>query len=155
MIIKTTTLVILSFLILFSCKAQEKHSKMEKVESVLIAKGNLYGSGSEGIVEQNLIISNQKDWNDLLIKMDSINKVSNSFLETNIDFSLFNVIAVFDKVRGSGGYSLNLNIVNDSENILINTIYLSPKGIANAIMTQPFCLVKISKTDLKVIFNSN
>ena len=122
-------------------------------ESSLIAKGNLYGSGAEGIVAQNLIISNQNDWDNLIEQMNSVNKVSDSFSETTIDFSKNSIIAVFDDVKGSGGYSLELDISSTSENTLVSVSHIAPKGNATTVMTQPFHIVKITKSDLPVIFN--
>ncbi len=57
------------------------------METTLIAKENLHGNGAEGISEQNLIISDQTTWNDLITQMNSVNNVSDNFTETDIDFS--------------------------------------------------------------------
>jgi hypothetical protein len=149
---KTNILSIVLFLLVLSCKTNVESSKMEIVESFLIAKGNLYGAGSEGIPAQNLIIDNQTDWNNLKKKMDSVNKVSDTFKETTIDFSKFNVIAVFDEVKGSGGHSLELTINSNSENRIVNVSHLAPEGSATTVMTQPFYIVKIAKSKLPIVF---
>jgi len=51
-------------------------SKMVNIESTLIGKGNLNGFKAEGIVEQNLVISDQATWNSLITQMNSVNNVS-------------------------------------------------------------------------------
>lgn len=150
---KKKTLIIVSLLFIFSCKTNVESSKMGKLESVLIAKGNLYGSGAEGIDEQNIIITNQNDWNNLMAQMNSVNKVSDSFSETKIDFSEYIIIAVFSDVQGSGGHSLELDISATSENTLVSVNHIAPKGNTTTVMTQPFYIVKITKSDLPVVFN--
>jgi hypothetical protein len=149
---KTNIISIVLFLLVLSCKTNVESSKMEKVDSFLIAKGNLYGSGAEGLTAQNLVIDNQGDWNSLVNKMDSVNKVSDTFEETKIDFSKFNVIAVFDEVKGSGGYSLELTINSNSKNRIVNVSRLAPEGSATTVMTQPFYIVKIAKSKLPIVF---
>jgi hypothetical protein len=149
---KTNIISIVLFLLVLSCKTNVESSKMEKVDSFLIAKGNLYGSGAEGLTAQNLVIDNQGDWNSIVNKMDSVNKVSDTFKETTIDFSKFNVIAVFDEVKGSGGHSLELTINSNSKNRIVNVSRLAPEGSATTVMTQPFYIVKIAKSKLPIVF---
>jgi hypothetical protein len=149
---KTNIISIVLFLLVLSCKTNLESSKMEKVDSFLIAKGNLYGSGAEGLTAQNLVIDNQGEWNSLVNKMDSVNKVSDTFEETKIDFSKFNVIAVFDEVKGSGGHSLELIINSNSKNRIVNVSHLAPEGSATTVMTQPFYIVKIAKSKLPIVF---
>jgi hypothetical protein len=149
---KRRVLIVISLLFVFSCKTTIESSKMKKVESLLIAKGDLYGAGAEGIAEQNMIIDNETDWNDLMTKMNSVNKVSDSFKETVIDFSEFNVIAAFDQIRGNGGYSLELHMNSNSKNCIVNVTRLYPQGNATTVMTQPFYLVKIAKRELPIVF---
>jgi len=148
---KNLLIILLSILIL-SCSSNDYNPKMTNVESTLIAKDNLYGNGTEGISEQNLIISNQTAWNDLISQMDSGNNVSDNFIETDIDFSKYKIIAVFDEIKGKAGHSLELNIMANSENIIVNITDLSPKEIAASVITQPFHIVKIQNSDLPIIF---
>ena len=49
---------------------------MVNIEPILIAKDNLYGNGGEGISEQNLVISDQNTWIELISQMNSVNNVS-------------------------------------------------------------------------------
>ena len=66
---KIQALIIVSLVFLVGCKCNKTaSSKMVNttIESVLIAKGNLYGSGEEGIEAQNLVVSNQEDWDEVM-----------------------------------------------------------------------------------------
>mgnify|MGYP003630599265 FL=1 len=152
---KIQTLIILSLLFVVSCKCNkinQNNAKMGIVETVLISKGNLYGSGSEGIAKQNTVIENLSDWERLINQMNSVNNVSEGFTETKIDFSKYAVIAVFNDVKGSGGHTIELDISKTSEKTLVTVKYTSPKGNATTVMTQPYYIAKISKQDLPIFF---
>ena len=80
-------LILLLSVFILSCNSDNTTQReMTNIESTLIAKGNLYGNGAEGIVEQNVVISNQLTWNALIDQMDSVNNVSDGFTETEINF---------------------------------------------------------------------
>ncbi|WP_400075216.1 protease complex subunit PrcB family protein [Winogradskyella sp. R77965] len=146
------TFAILVLLLALNCKSTQSQEKMNKEDITLIAKGNLYGSGEEGIEKQNTVITNQSNWQDLMAKMNSINKVSDGFSESKIDFSKYTVIAVFDNVKTSGGHSLELDIKSNSENVEVEVSRNSPAGMATSLMTQPYYIAKIVKSDLPIIF---
>ena len=135
-----------------SCNSDDDNSEMVNVESTLIAKDNLFGNGDEGIIEQNLEITNQNTFDNLISQMNSVNNVSDNFSEIDIDFSQYKVIAIFDEIRGNGGHSLELNIMSNSENIIVNITDVVPGGNATTVITQPFHIVKISNSDLPIIF---
>lgn len=139
-------------LVLINCKSHINTAKMEHVVYSLIAKGNLYGSGAEGLEKQNLVISNTEDWIALMTQMDAINKVSESFSETTIDFSEFTVIAVFDEVRTSGGHQLELDIAPNSNAVVVDVKHKAPDGNSTMVMTQPFYIVKMPKQNLPIVF---
>ena len=157
-----TTLLLMIMFCAFSCKCkiQDHNISNTKMENnniatqdyIVISKGNLYGSGAEGIEDQNLVITNENDWNELIAKMDSVNKVSDSFSETEIDFSKYSLIAVFDTVKGSGGHSLEIDVKPNSENIEVHVSRKSPEGMATTVMTQPYVIVKIAKSELPIVF---
>ena len=157
-----TNLLLVVLLCALSCKCKIKNNdientnmenaKVETEESNVIAKGNLYGSGAEGIEAQNLIITNQNDWEELMVKMNSVNKVSDSFSETEIDFSKYSLIAVFDNVKGSGGHRLEIVINKTAENTIVNINKVAPTGNATSVMTQPYQIVKISNSNLPIKF---
>ncbi|MDN3491936.1 hypothetical protein [Winogradskyella bathintestinalis] len=79
---KLNTLIILSVIFIQSCKSVktvQNKGTLINTESVLIAEGNLYGSGEEGIQKQNLVITSNDDWKALINQMNSVNNVSSSF----------------------------------------------------------------------------
>jgi hypothetical protein len=147
---KKSLLILLSIFIL-SCNTEDDNFEIANVESALIAKGNLYGNGEEGIIQQNIVISNQNSWSDLITQMDSSNNVSDSFLETNIDFSQYRIIAIFDEIKDNGGYLLELSINSNLDNIIVSIINDS-QGDTSNVITQPFHIVKIQKSNLPIVF---
>jgi hypothetical protein len=152
LIMKNFILTILLLTLFVSCTSENDNPEMTDLETTLIAKENLHGNGAEGISEQNLIISDQTTWNDLITQMNSVNNVSDNFTETDIDFSDYKIIAVFDEIKGNGGHILELNIMSNSENIIVNITDLVPEGNGTAVITQPFYIVKIQNSDLPIIF---
>ena len=147
---KLMGIVILLFAL--NCKSVENQAKMKQENIILIGKGNLYGSGAEGVEKQNLVITTTEEWKDLLNKINAVNKVSDSFSETDIDFSEYTVIAVFDEIKNSGGHSLNLVLEETKEKILVEVLRKGPNGIATSVMTQPYYIVKIPKPSLPIVF---
>ncbi len=123
------------------------------IEFTQIGKGNLYGNGLENIDKQNLVISDDNAWRALLSKINTVNNVSDEFTETNIDFSKFIVIASFDEVKTSGGYSIDITKITEGEgNIFVTVKNISNNGNATTVMTQPYNIVKIPKTNKSIIF---
>ena len=145
-------LIFIVSLTILSCKKNDDNHEMLGIEVTLISKNNLYGDGAEGISEQNIVISDTNTWTDLMAQMDSVNNVSSSFSETDINFNEFMVIAAFDVVRGNGGHLIELKITTNSDNIIVNITDLFPQGNATHVITQPFHIVKIPITSLPIIF---
>tara|TARA_Y100000815_G_scaffold248595_1_gene249829 strand:+ start:307 stop:759 length:453 start_codon:yes stop_codon:yes gene_type:complete len=143
---------IVILLLAVNCKSTENKAKMVEENVILIGEGNLYGSGSEGIEQQNLVITSESEWKELLTKMDSVNKVSDSFSQTEIDFSKYSIIAVFDAVKNSGGHSLELDINETKNKVLVKVKRKSPEGMATMVMTQPYYIVKIPESETPIVF---
>jgi len=117
---------------------------------VLIAKGNL--TGSEGIPKQNLVITTQTDWENLITAMNSVNNVSDSFAEINIDFSKYQVIAVFDEVKSNGGWSVDITDITENTDSVVVLIENLKRGDSTSVVTQPFYIVKIPVSEKPIVF---
>lgn len=116
----------------------------------VVAQGNL--SGSENIEKSNLIIQDNTSWEGLINKMNSVNNVSSKFIETNIDFSSYTIIAVFDKVYGNGGHSIDvINVTENDFNVIVKLDRLL-KGDLTSVITQPFQIIKVPKTAKQITF---
>lgn len=122
------------------------------VEFSLVGQGALYGNGDEGIEKSNLVINDTDSWNELISKMDAVNDVSGSFNETDVDFDQYQIIAVFDEIRSTGGYTIDVVEITENETKLKVITECLGEGNATTVITQPFQIVKLSKTDKTVEF---
>lgn len=144
-------IILILIMSLIGCSPNDDNIN-KNVNFSLIAKSELYGSGSENIEKSNIIIENKTSWNDLIDKMNTVNNVSDDFNETNIDFSQYVIIAVFDKIYGNGGHSIDvISIVENQNNVTVKIENLFT-GDASSVITQPFHIVKIHKTEKQIIF---
>ena len=146
------TLLILTSLFAFGCSTPNDYSNMADVDSELIAKGNLSGIDTEAISNQYFSITNQTEWENFISQIDVTNEVSSGFSEQNIDFSEYVVIAVIDQVRNTSGYSIDLEISTNYEKIFIrsNLSSPSPDAVVATVISQPYHIVKIAKTNLPI-----
>lgn len=149
---KKSLILFVFSLLLISCSSDDAEVTTTTIETTLIGKGNLYGGSSQGVDEQNLVINNQAEWNTLITLLDAVNNTSDSFTETDIDFTAFTVIVAIDQVRGNGGHELDIAINANPENIMVTVTDLIPQGNATTVITQPYHIVKIPKTTLPVVF---
>jgi len=146
------TLLIFTSLFAFGCSTPNDSSNMADVESELIAKGDLSGIGTEDISNQYFSITNQIEWENFISQIDVTNEVSSGFSGQNIDFSEYVVIAVIDQVRNTSGYSIALEISTNYEKIFIESNLSSPSldGVVASVISQPYHIVKIAKTNLPI-----
>ena len=120
---------------------------------ILIKKGNLYGAGREGIDAQFLVIKNQTDWDSLKTSMNSY-----EIRDAEVDFSYYQVIAVFDEVRPYGCYGIEItNVTEYADNIEVTVKYdfPDPGVLCPAVIVQPYYIIKIPVSDKVVRFNQS
>ncbi|MDG1334122.1 MAG: hypothetical protein P8P74_17450 [Crocinitomicaceae bacterium] len=142
-----------------SCKTTEEIPEEKPTEVVseqtnfpikTISEGYLTGNEEEGIGEGGMVINSQADWDALTTKMNSVNE---AIEPQTVDFSKVTVLAFFDQMRGSGGYTVDIVSVKKDGNKLVATVKKTvPKEDAIEIMTQPFMIGFIDKTDLPILF---
>lgn len=145
-------------LLLFSCDSDNdpivEPEPIVKIEAILIKSDVLYGAGAEGIEESNLVLTDEDSWIDLIGQMNSVNEeIDPSSAEATIDFSVYKVIAVFDKAHSQLGYGISVSIENNAESILATVTKTFPPGdVASDAFGQPYQIWKITASDLPVIF---
>ena len=144
--------ILILFLILLSSGCSNEDDMQTVIYPSPIGKGDLNGSGKEGIQQQNIVISDTAAWNELKIKMDSYNNVTGSFTETEINFSEYIILAAFSELRPLGGCSIEIkNVLEYSGGINVTIENFVPKaGVAEE--TQPYHIVKIPKTNKQIVF---
>ncbi len=158
---KPICILAIPFILLISCTKNEgmfkkdiSNPKSSKVEFVQIAKSNIYGY-SDQMPQVNLVITSSDRWKKLINQMNNVkNGTSESFTETSVDFNKYIVLAVFDSVYRNGGHSIDISdVVESNYNIVATIEYQNPYGDLTSIMTQPFEIIKITKTTKQVTFN--
>lgn len=145
------SLIILSF-VLTGCP--QNKLRQNSNDFVILYKGTLHGAGEEGFKEENRIINSEKEWKDFLLKLDSTNKISDAF-GGEINFSENSVIAVFDSVKTTGGYSImvsRLEVKNDELIVYIEKTGPKPTDMVTMVIEQPFHIIKIGKTAREIVF---
>ena len=145
---KTTLLILTLVTALLGCN--EKNEISKEMAFAEIGKGHLSGNGDEGIEKSNLVIKTKTDWETLMQKMNTSGNVTDNFTETDIDFNTYMVIAVFLEVKSSGWQVEITKITENRTNLVIDTNEIES---INTVITQPFHIVKIVKTEKQIIFN--
>jgi uncharacterized membrane protein len=142
-------LVSIFLLILFGCKSTT--TKINEVSFQTVSKGVLFGDGVEGISESNISFTNAKDWKSFLEKINT----PNTFSKVTIDFSEQQLLCVFDTIRNTSGYKIeikNILIENKGIKIIYTSAKPSAKEMVNMVITQPYHLVIINKRAEEVTF---
>jgi hypothetical protein len=143
-----TVLILIFSLLLVGCP------KNEEGGFTSLSKGSLFGNGAEGFKKGNIVISSKAEWKFFLSKIDTTNNLSKTF-ENAIDFSKEIIIVFVDKVRNSGGFSVEIiEAVIERNTLLIKVKTKGPKpmDMVTSVMTQPYHIVKIKKTSKKIKF---
>ncbi|SHI63792.1 PrcB C-terminal [Mesonia phycicola] len=136
-------------IVMFSCNSAKNN---ENITINLISKGDLYGDGAEGIEEQQTVIDNQQDWNALFEKIN-INEKSAATSFISIDFNKQMLLAIFDKQRTTGGHAISIvESVEAKNKVTFKYKITHPDGLATMVMTQPFYLATIAKTEKEIVF---
>ena len=150
-IMKTIFITISMLLSLNSCsdKTEEHQFISQDLQFDVIYNGSLSGSGSEGVSKSNMIIDNEIDWKNLMMKMDSYNQLTGNFSETDINFNDYLIIAVFLEVKGNG-WEVEITKITEEENKLI--VSKNETMFVTSVITQPFSIVKILKNKKPIEF---
>lgn len=135
-----------------SCSNIDDRTIPRTINPIQIGKGELYGAGSENIPKQNIVITNKSDWANLVNAINSNGNISNGFTEVEIDFTCFQIIAVFDDVKPNGGHSIDIIEVIENEGDIVVIIKNILTGDATQVITQPFHIVKIPRSSKPIVF---
>ena len=89
-----------------------------------------------------------------LTKVDATNKVSKKF-KKSINFSKETIVVAVDKVRNTGGFSIEIiEVLVERNSVLIKVKSTAPKTfdmVTMAVM-QPYHIIKIKNTNKKIKF---
>lgn len=145
--------IITLFSILFlltGCNNDNDDSKQSIVKFSVIAQGNPSPSLTQNIFKSNLVIKDTESWNNLLSKMSTYE--TSRFTETNVDFTNYQVIVVFDQVYSNGGHSIDITRITENHNTVFVKVEKLLKGNDATVVTQPYHIVKIAWTTKNIVF---
>jgi len=146
-----TLFYILVAIVITSCKTPQ----MTQYKITTIKKGALYGAGQEQIPAQNVVITTEEAWKDLLDKINTTNTVISP--ETTIDFTTQTVLASFMPIKKSGGYSVEItDIETQKDSLVIQTKTTSPatNSMVTQVITQPYHIVTMPISEKPITFKS-
>ncbi|MDG1333446.1 MAG: protease complex subunit PrcB family protein [Crocinitomicaceae bacterium] len=150
------SLAVISILCSSSCDTTEEVvngtiESPKQLDIKQINQGVLTGAREEPVgFEKGYVIQSEEEWEELRGNMNAINNAQGKI---SINFEKLTVLAYFDKVRPNGGYSIEIvEAIESDDEIKAMIKSIAPTGMATDIMTQPFHIVKIPKTDKPVKF---
>lgn len=150
----------LSMMLVACGTTNEMSTGAEQVSFEMVHQNILSGAGSEGIEESLVVCNSQEELDALKARMNKANE-STSFLdEATFNFSKETVIAYFQPVRSSGGYSLEAdslvrNTINGDTSFMMYYTVNKPQGNATMMLTQPFIFIKTGKLNGPIDYKVN
>lgn len=106
--------------------------------------------------QEDAIITNQSDWTGIVTQLNNTLKISGNpeIEETTIDFNKYQVLMVFDGIKGSAGYSVDVtNVAEDDATITVSVLHDGPVNPSVKEVTQSFVIVKIPNRNKPVVFD--
>jgi hypothetical protein len=139
--------IFFSFLLIASSCSNDDSTETQ-VSFIEITKVSL--SSDKKIPKSNLVIKDVPAWNSLKSKI-SPNEIS-EFKETNVDFTKYQIIAVVDQVYVNGGHTIDITKITQNNTTVIIKVENLRTGDATTVITQPYHIIKIAKTDKTIVF---
>lgn len=97
---------------------------------------------------KNYIIKQEQEWNSLR------NKLHVSL--PDVDFTQYMIIAAFQGIQRSGGHSIEITeIIESNDNITIHITKTSPdpNAFVTTVLTDPMHIVKLESSEKEIVFN--
>lgn len=139
----------LVLLLTLSCTNNNDDESLEtqNIATIFIGKGELYSNTIYN--QENIVITNNNDWQILLSNFNSINNnITSTFSEANIDFNNYQIIVAIDKKN----YTATVDITSVVENSSNITVTINRQSGLGAVISRPFHIVKIKKSTKPVVF---
>ncbi len=127
-------------------KIADNADSSKEIPYETISKGALSGHNEK----RNYVIKDNDQWNELKIK---INPDISALQE--VDFNQAMVIAAFQGTQNSGGYSIEIIKVIDTENnieVHIKEVVPAKDSVTTTVITSPYHMVKVSKDTKEIVF---
>ncbi|SHL75187.1 protease complex subunit PrcB family protein [Flavobacterium chilense] len=142
-----------SIIILLTGCSNDNNSNQSNITFSVIAQKDLSPSEQKPISETKVTIKDAQSWNAFTTKLNVVNEETKFFSETNIDFTKYQIIAVIDQKYGNGGHSIDITQIIETRNKIFVNVEKLHTGNLTSVITQPYHIVKIAKSEKKVVFN--
>jgi len=146
---KNFILIAIISIFLTNCKGDDNTNTTYNREIFEILAAGAFSGDNITTTAQNSVITAQADWNSLVTLLATEH---HDLSGTTINFNQENIVLVRDEPRPDGQYA----IVVDKVLYTSTEVQVYIKKIVNngghQMPTQPFCVAKISKTNLPVNF---
>jgi hypothetical protein len=117
---------------------------------ILIEKGSLYNlEYMNYLIGRNIVIKTSTEWEHLKTYLSEI-----TFHETDIDFSTYHVLAIFDKSSAGSGTTIDITAIWEyADSIVVRLSNLQETLVSD--VTLPFHIVKVPASKKEIIFKYN
>jgi len=145
-------ITLFSFLFLLTSCSNDNNSNQSDVSFSTVVQKDLSPSDQKPIAETKVVITDAQAWNAFITKISVVNEESKYFIDTNIDFTKFQIIAVIDQKYLNGGHTIDITKIAENKNKIYVKVEKLHTGNIATVLTQPYHIVKIAKSSKKVIF---
>lgn len=137
-----------------SCKTPaEVPSGNNLVDFVALHAGNLFGAGEEGFSEGGFVIESEDELGAFIEKANAFNRAVRE--DISVDFDSEMILVYMDQVRGTLDHILRIKTVHETEDaITMEVIHEAPKEAAAEVITQPFVIISILKSEKEIKFTA-
>ncbi len=143
-------LLILLAVFLTNCKSDDNSQIPIQTEIFkIVAQGFFSGDNITTTTTQNNVLTNQNDWNQLVTLLSSEH---HDLSTVAVNFSYDNIVFVRDEPRPDGRYAITIDKVLYTSTEIQIYIRKIVNDDGSHMPIQPFCVAKISKTNLPVNF---
>lgn len=106
-------------------------------------------------VKENIVVASQFGWNDLIIRLkesSNTNCLTDGLLTMEIDFSIYQIIAIFEEEKPDGIWSVDImDIMEYSDRIVVSLSCSHTEFVENA-ATQPFRMIMMPASEKEIFF---
>jgi hypothetical protein len=118
------------------------------ISPILVGKGrNLNAKWNN---QQNTIVTTSTVWDSLQNNCSEYTR--SRFVDTTIDFTVYQVIVIVDELHTNGGWSVDITNITEYIDSIVVTYTNLETGDISCLMTSPYHIVKIPVSNKKVIF---
>lgn len=137
----TVIIIIVSF---WSCKSDFKDVSLEQIT---VGKGE-YSYTETDTARQYFLVTNDIHWQHVKSKVSG-----GTITDPSIDFSMYTILGIIDRVQPSNGFSADIvSVIEEEDDIVVKSDFSSPVGGSATVLTRPYHFVKVPKIDKPVVF---